>query len=53
MPPVDDYSDSDSEAGDVESSQTSVLLGIPAGAIDSPNDLSDPMVSHAGGLPVR
>lgn len=45
-----DWSDSDEEAlSDVE---TSVLLGVPDGPIDTPSDLDDAAVSRIGGRPV-
>ena len=46
----DDWSDSDEEWSDVE---TSVLLGVPDGPIDVESDLFDAAVSRIGGLPVR
>lgn len=46
-----DWSDSDED--DVSQIETSVLLGIPDGAIESPSDLKDAAVSRIGGLPVR
>ena len=46
-----DWSDSDDdERSDVE---TSVLLGIPDGIIESEEDLHDAAVSRIGGHPVR
>ncbi|KAI0321022.1 programmed cell death protein 2 [Amylostereum chailletii] len=52
MPSVDDdWSDSDDELlSEVESS---VLLGIPDGAVESPSDIKDAAVSRIGGHPVR
>ncbi|KAG8768215.1 hypothetical protein FRC12_005704 [Ceratobasidium sp. 428] len=44
---------SDSEQGIDSQEQTSVLLGIPDGAITDPKDLRDPNVSRLGGKPVR
>jgi len=44
------WSDSDEE-DDVPQVETSVLLGIPDGAIESPSDLKDAAVSRIGGLP--
>ena len=54
MPPSthQTWSDSDEE-DDVPQVETSVLLGIPDGAIESPSDLKDAAVSRIGGLPVR
>ncbi|KAG6837173.1 hypothetical protein H0H93_013763 [Arthromyces matolae] len=47
----DDWSDSDDDVGsDVE---TSVLLGVPDGLVQSNADLSDAAVSRIGGHPVR
>ncbi|SRR6266702_494818 len=46
-----DWSDSDED--DLSQVETSVLLGIPDGAIESPSDLTDAAVSRIGGLPVR
>jgi pre-rRNA-processing protein TSR4 len=53
MPPrvEDDWSDSDDD-GSVSEVETSVLLGVPDGDIQDTSDLSDPSVSHIGGLPV-
>jgi pre-rRNA-processing protein TSR4 len=51
MAPSDEFSDSDDE-GPTEI-QTSVLLGLPDGAITNPLDLADPAVSRMGGLPVH
>lgn len=45
----DDWSDSDDES-EVE---TSVLLGVPDGVIESIADLNDAAVSRIGGHPVR
>ncbi|KAG8681630.1 hypothetical protein FRC09_017350 [Ceratobasidium sp. 395] len=42
---------SDSEQGIDSQEQTSVLLGIPDGAITDPKDLRDPNVSRLGGKP--
>jgi pre-rRNA-processing protein TSR4 len=47
----DDWSDSDGESNNAEV-ETSVLLGIPDGDIDSSVDISDPSVSRIGGHPV-
>ncbi|EDR05642.1 uncharacterized protein LACBIDRAFT_302768 [Laccaria bicolor S238N-H82] len=46
----DDWSDSDDEQllGEVE---TSVLLGVPDGPIDTPSDIDDAAVSRIGGHP--
>ncbi|KAI9464561.1 programmed cell death protein 2 [Lactarius psammicola] len=44
-----DWSDSDED--DLSKVETSVLLGIPDGAIESPSDLKDAAVSRIGGLP--
>jgi hypothetical protein len=46
----DDWSDSDDMQSEVE---TRVLLGIPDGVIDSPEDLADAALSRIGGRPVR
>ncbi len=46
-----DWSDSDED--DLSQVETSVLLGIPDGAIESPADLNDAAVSRIGGPPVR
>ena len=46
----EDWSDSDEESSsDIE---TSVLLGVPDGPVDEPNDLKDAAVSRIGGHPV-
>ncbi|KAH9036316.1 programmed cell death protein 2 [Lactarius pseudohatsudake] len=50
-PEQQDWSDSDDD--DPSQVETSVLLGIPDGAIESPSDLKDAAVSRIGGLPVR
>lgn len=42
---------SDSDEDDLPQVETSVLLGIPDGAIESPSDLKDAAVSRIGGLP--
>ncbi|THH13102.1 hypothetical protein EW146_g7080 [Bondarzewia mesenterica] len=47
----DDWSDSDSEVGSVV--ETSVLLGVPDGAVETPSDVKDAAVSRIGGAPVR
>lgn len=44
---------SDSDEDDLPQVETSVLLGIPDGVIESPSDLKDAAVSRIGGLPVR
>ncbi|KAG6888568.1 hypothetical protein C0995_007357 [Termitomyces sp. Mi166 len=47
----DDWSDSDDDVGsDVE---TSVLLGVPDGLVQSQTDIDDAAVSRIGGHPVR
>lgn len=47
----DEWSDSDEEVpSEVE---TSILLGVPDGPIDSTTDISDAAVSRMGGHPVR
>lgn len=47
----DNWSDSDDDVGsDVE---TSVLLGIPDGVIETIADINDAAVSRIGGHPVR
>lgn len=47
----DDWSDSDDEVlSDIE---TSVLLGVPDGPVESLSDLHDVAVSRIGGHPVR
>lgn len=47
----DDWSDSDDDVGsDVE---TSVLLGVPDGLVQSDTDINDAAVSRIGGHPVR
>ncbi|KAG6916557.1 hypothetical protein DXG01_006383 [Tephrocybe rancida] len=47
----EDWSDSDDDVGsDVE---TSVLLGVPDGVVQSDTDISDAAVSRIGGHPVR
>lgn len=47
----DDWSDSDDERlSDVE---TSVLLGVPDGLIQTIDDINDAAVSRIGGHPVR
>ncbi|KAG6864622.1 hypothetical protein C0991_008243 [Blastosporella zonata] len=47
----EDWSDSDDDVGsDVE---TSVLLGVPDGLVQSDTDISDAAVSRIGGHPVR
>ncbi|KAI9440483.1 programmed cell death protein 2 [Lactarius indigo] len=48
-PEQQDWSDSDDD--DPSQVETSVLLGIPDGAIESPSDLKDAAVSRIGGLP--
>lgn len=48
----DDSDWSESEDG-LDQLQTSVLLGLPDGAILDPKDLRDPNVSRLGGKPVR
>ncbi|KAH9072183.1 programmed cell death protein 2, partial [Lactarius deliciosus] len=48
-PEQQDWSDSDDD--DPSQVETSVLLGIPDGVIDSPSDLKDAAVSRIGGLP--
>ncbi|KAI0065623.1 hypothetical protein BV25DRAFT_1798451 [Artomyces pyxidatus] len=45
----DDWSDSDDEG--ISEVETSVLLGVPDGIIESPSDLRDAAVSRIGGLP--
>ncbi|KAI0044512.1 hypothetical protein FA95DRAFT_1544948 [Auriscalpium vulgare] len=45
----DDWSDSDDEV--LPEIETSVLLGVPDGPIESPADLKDVAVSRIGGLP--
>ena len=56
MPPRSDsdsdWSDSDDE-GDVKDVETSVLLGLPDGAIEKQEDVDDAAVSRMGGYPVR
>lgn len=52
MPPhTDDWSDSDDD--DLAGVETSVLLGVPDGAVDDVNDIADAVVSRIGGHPVR
>jgi len=51
MPKQEAWSDSDED--DLPQIETSVLLGIPDGVIESPSDLKDAAVSRIGGLPVR
>ena len=51
MPPYDDYSDSDDS--DADEVQTTVLLGLPDGPIESSSDLSRLRISRIGGLPVH
>lgn len=49
----DDWDSDDGSIDEVQtSSSTSVLLGVPDGAIEEPGDLKDPLVSKIGGLPV-
>lgn len=50
-PIEDDWSDSDDDL--TPGLETSILLGIPDGPIDSPTDITDAAVSRIGGLPVR
>lgn len=45
-------SDEESEDGLRTISTTSVLLGVPDGTIEEPEDLKDPLVSKIGGPPV-
>jgi len=47
----DDWSDSDD--GDVGEAETSVLLGVPDGVVETITDMSDAAVSRVGGHPVR
>ncbi|KAF8271612.1 programmed cell death protein 2 [Lactarius quietus] len=49
MPKQEAWSDSDED--DLPQIETSVLLGIPDGVIESPSDLKDAAVSRIGGLP--
>lgn len=44
---------SDSDDDDVPGIETSVLLGIPEGPVESASDLKDAAVSRIGGVPVR
>jgi pre-rRNA-processing protein TSR4 len=44
---------SDEDEGDVTQIETSVLLGVPDGPVESASDLKDVAVSRIGGLPVR
>jgi hypothetical protein len=46
-----DWSDEDED--DVTQIETSVLLGVPDGPVESASDLKDAAVSRIGGLPVR
>ena len=45
-----DWSDEDEDEDTIE---TSVLLGVPDGLVESASDLKDAAVSRIGGLPVR
>lgn len=47
----DDWSDSDDDLG--SDAETSVLLGVPDGAIEVQDDILDAAVSRIGGRPVR
>ena len=47
----DDWSDSDDESS--SEVETSVLLGVPDGPVDTMDDLKDAAVSRIGGRPVR
>lgn len=47
----DDWSDSDDE--DLAQVETSVLLGVPDGVVETITDISDAAVSRVGGHPVR
>lgn len=47
----DDWSDSDDE--NLAEIETSVLLGVPDGAVEAGSELNDAAVSRIGGLPVR
>jgi pre-rRNA-processing protein TSR4 len=47
----DEWSDSDDEV--LSEVETSVLLGVPDGPVDSTTDSSDAAVSRIGGHPVR
>ncbi|KAI0272649.1 programmed cell death protein 2 [Gloeopeniophorella convolvens] len=49
MSPLEDWSDSDDD--NVSEVETSVLLGVPDGAIESSPDLKDAAVSRIGGHP--
>jgi pre-rRNA-processing protein TSR4 len=53
MPQFQLDSDSDSDSDHPHSRETSVLLGIPDGAVSSTTDLADAAVSRIGGRPVR
>ena len=54
MPPRNDDDDwSESDEDDLPDLETSVLLGIPDGAIVKPEDIDDAAVSRLGGYPVR
>jgi pre-rRNA-processing protein TSR4 len=44
---------SDSDDDDIPGIETSVLLGIPEGPVESASDLKDAAVSRIGGVPVR
>ncbi len=44
--------DSDSEDEGLDEVETSVLLGLPDGPIESQNDVDDAAVSRIGGYPV-
>src|SRR5882757_7202840 len=49
--PRQDWSDEDED--DATQIETSVLLGVPDGPVESASDLKDAAVSRIGGLPVR
>jgi pre-rRNA-processing protein TSR4 len=44
---------SDEDEDDATQVETSVLLGVPDGPVESASDLKDAAVSRIGGLPVR
>jgi hypothetical protein len=48
----EDWSDSDSDDG-LSQVETSVLLGVPDGTVETEADRIDAAVSRIGGLPVR
>jgi hypothetical protein len=53
MPPHDDDDWSDDDELEGDQLESSVLLGVPDGSIESAQDIADAAVSRIGGLPVR